>query len=84
MPGTFAATFRRHAIPHLRNRCAVNSAMLGLRIWSWNEAYDDVLRLALDHGALSLNDAEFHKLEEWIASELLRRTDAVEAAARAR
>lgn len=75
MPGPFAIAFRQHVIPHLRKRCAVNSCMLALDFWDWNEAFYDCLHLACNRGALKLDDATFRQLQDWIATELLERTE---------
>lgn len=72
---TFAATFREIVIPDLQKLTNIHGALLAIGCRTWTEAYAEVERRAIARGALHLPDGIFQSLQDWIATQLLRRAD---------
>ena len=68
----FAAVFRHHVTPVLREAARKQGALLALERTSFEEAYDAIFEIAMKRGACYLSDPLFEELRDWISAELLR------------
>ena len=75
---TFAAAFREIVIPALRQQAFIQGIYLGGGLIGWEEAYGEVLDVAIKRGALHLPSSDWDGLTDWICSELIRQTQAAE------
>ena len=76
---TFPDTFRAIVVPDLRRMCRFSGYGVANGISDYSETYYRILHHAIKHGALLLPDPSFKKLEDWIATTLLKSTVKFEA-----
>ena len=74
----FAQHFRDHVLPALRIRCRLSGLLVALQVDRFEDAFQDVMHLAIERGALHLPRGTLADLEEWICTELTRQIDTAE------
>jgi hypothetical protein len=67
----FAEHFRKHVSPALAHLCEVQGLLLALDRVTFDEAFNAVLRLANNRGALHLPAPILADLETWICTRLI-------------
>lgn len=70
-PSDFAATFRAHVIPQLREMMPVRGLFVALGIEGFTEAHGTVMRRAAELGAYHLPPEHLSLVDDWIGTALL-------------
>lgn len=74
----FAAHFREHVTPRLRNLAAAEAMCVVRRVQGFNEAWDAIWAYARNHGAVYLPAHLIDELDDWICRALLTEIDRLE------
>lgn len=69
-PSDFAAAFRAHVVPKLREVIAVRGHFVGIGLYDFGAAHADVMAVACRLGANHLPEPHLLNLEDWCLTTL--------------
>ena len=69
-PSDFAAAYRAHVVPKLREVIAVRGHFVGIGLYEFSAAHSEVMAIACRLGANHLPEGHFLNLEDWCLATL--------------